>query len=251
MSSTAGIFENGILKNVPKDSLSVRLTVTTKFACIISQEVTAPDCNCPVIVAPTMNIQDTTICRGSTLPIFTATVGNLQTADWYDSPTGGTKIFTGLNYSFTTSDTLYVQARDTVSNCKSSVRTKVSLIINELPSFDVVGISAKCSGSVVENNGLIQLLTWASSNRFAYVNDSVYTESTTYQTANNIPTDGLIIKNIAGSSTDVWYTIRIFTPSGCFIDKKVLLKKTICDCLPTTICTPFEVKKTNSRRVVP
>ena len=251
VSSTAGILENGILKNVPKDSLSVRLTVTTKFGCSLSQKVTAPDCNCPVITAPKMNIQDTTICRGSTLPIFTATVGNRQTADWYDSPTGGTKIFTGLTYSFTTSDTLYVQARDTVSNCKSSVRTKVSLIINELLSFEVVGISAKCSGSVIENNGLIQLLTWASSNKFAYVKDSVFTAKTTYQTANDIPTDGLIIKNIAGSSTDVWYTIRIFTPSGCFIDKKVLLKKTICDCLPTTICTPFEVKKTKSRRVVP
>ncbi|GGD51029.1 hypothetical protein GCM10011514_14110 [Emticicia aquatilis] len=251
VSSTAGIFENGILKNIPKDSLSVRLTVTTKFGCSISQEVTAPDCNCPVIAAPTMNIQDTTICRGDILPIFKAAVANRQTADWFDSPSGGTKVFTGLSYSLTTSDTLYVQARDTVSNCKSNVRTKVSLIINELPSFEVVGISAKCSGSVVENNGAIQLLTWASSNKFAYVKDSVFTENTTYQTASNIPTDGLIIKNIAGSPTNVWYTIRIFNPSGCFVDKKVLLKKTVCDCLLTPICTPFEVKKTKNRRVIP
>lgn len=53
------------------------------------------------------------------------------------------------------------------------------------------------------NNGFIQLLTWASSNRVAYVKDSVFTENTTYQIANNIPADGLIIKNIAGSSTEL------------------------------------------------
>ncbi len=122
----------------------------------------------------------------------------------------------------------------------------ISLKINELPSFDLKATSATCSGSIVNNNGKIEILNLADGDRFDFVKDTVYTGSANYQTAQEMPVNGLIINNIANPLIDETYTIRVFNLNGCYTDKTIVLKKIDCGCL-STICVPFVVEKTKNR----
>jgi hypothetical protein len=244
VSSSAGIVGNGIITEVPKDSAMVRVKVTTAAGCEVFFDVSAPDCNCPVISAP-ISLGDSTICKDKPIPTLGVTVGNHQTADWYDAPTGGNKIFTGLNFNPTQTDTFYVEARDTISNCKSATRITIKLIINEIPIFDLKATPSSCLGSDVQNNGKIEILNLLNGSKFDYSEGVTYTGNATYQTATAIAGDGVLLNDLANIAKT--FTIRVFNDSGCFTDKTIELPKTDCQC-PTNVCLPFEVKKTKSGR---
>lgn len=246
VSASAGIVSTNIISAIPADSASVTIRVVYTSGCYSEIIVNKPDCNCKVIEAP-ISLGDTSYCEGNTIPILKVKVGNFQTADWYDAQTGGNKLFSGLNYLPAAADTFYVEARDTVSQCKSTNRTPIILKINNLPSFQLNSISSACLGSNPQNNGRILISDVSNGEKFDIVKDTVYSGNQTFSTANLIPSDGILLEKLHNSTTDITYTVRVFNEFGCFTDKQIVLKASACLC-PETICVPFQITKTKSKK---
>jgi gliding motility-associated-like protein/uncharacterized repeat protein (TIGR01451 family) len=141
VTSTAGTVSGSQVSGIPA-GVNVTLTATLN-GCTTTQNVTAPDCSCPPVAAP-ISGGDQAICSGEAIPALTVTVGPGETADWYATATGGAALLTG-NTSYTPAATLvgiftyYAETRNTTSNCKSSIRTAVSLTVNPLPTLTVSG----------------------------------------------------------------------------------------------------------------
>ncbi|MCP4047494.1 MAG: hypothetical protein GY732_16070, partial [Gammaproteobacteria bacterium] len=119
----------------------------TTTGCQQNLPVTAPDCSCPSVAAPTSG-GDQTICADETIPALTVTVGADETADWYDAAIGGTLLLTG-NTSFTptAAGTYYAETRNTTTDCISATRIAVTLTINVLPTLVVN--STACSADLL------------------------------------------------------------------------------------------------------
>jgi SdrD B-like domain/Ig-like domain CHU_C associated/PKD-like domain len=132
--------------------MNVTLTATnTTTSCAKTQVVTAPNCACAAISAPT-SPNDPSICESATTPALTATVGASETIDWYNASTGGTLLASGAT-SYTPSGVFvagmymyYAEARNTTTNCISSSRTEVMLIVKPLPAVTAPTNQALCDG---------------------------------------------------------------------------------------------------------
>src|ERR1035437_8789917 len=112
---------------------NVNIIVTDSNGCINTLPVTAPDCNCPVVLAPVSG-GDKSYCASGVIPAINATVLTGETVDWYNSSSGGTLLKSGsLRYTPTAPGTYYALARNTTSNCVSSTRTPVAVTMNPLP----------------------------------------------------------------------------------------------------------------------
>ncbi|PHI19832.1 hypothetical protein CEQ90_10590 [Lewinellaceae bacterium SD302] len=120
------------------NSIDVTGTNPDNLDCSTTVTVSPPDCNCPN-VAPPVAGGPFVICAGEVNPALTVTVMAGQTANWYDTPTGGTP-FLSAALSFTPTETAvgvyeyYVEAEELVDGCVSSLRTLVSLEINANPA---------------------------------------------------------------------------------------------------------------------
>ncbi len=112
---------------------NVSIIVTDSNGCINTLPVTAPDCNCPVVLPPVSG-GDKSYCASGVIPAINATVLTGETVDWYNSSSGGTLLKSGsLSYTPTAPGTYYALARNTTSNCVSSTRTPVTVTMNPLP----------------------------------------------------------------------------------------------------------------------
>ena len=109
--------------------------------CIRDLTVTAPPCVCPTIDDP-INPNNPSICVGTPVPdVSVALGGNGDDINWYDVATGGTPLFTGINYTTgetaVGSYTYYAEAIETVNGCTSD-RVPVTLTITAVPTADIV-----------------------------------------------------------------------------------------------------------------
>ena len=136
MSSTTGTVSNvgnvWTISSVPAGT-NLTLTVTDGNTCQNTVSVTAPDCSCPVLSAPVSG-GDKQYCSGSSVPAISASVSPGETVDWYSAPTGGSVLSTGTSYTPAGAGLYYAEARNTTTNCKSSTRTIVKVIQNQLPA---------------------------------------------------------------------------------------------------------------------
>ncbi len=125
------------ITNVP-DGTNIVVTVTDANGCANQLPVTAPNCSCPVVNAPTSG-GNRSYCAGDSVPSITATVGVGETVDWYSAASGGTLLLMG-NTSYTPSGqgTYYAEARNTTTNCRSGARTAISVTQNT-PSTASIG----------------------------------------------------------------------------------------------------------------
>ncbi len=115
--------------------------------CSLMDMITAPDCNCAVVMPPMSN-GDQTICAGDPLPTLSVTVNPGETVDWYDAPVGGAQLATNnTNYTPTMAGTYYAETRVLVDGCVSPVRTAVSLTINPNPAL--VSTDTLCSADLL------------------------------------------------------------------------------------------------------
>ncbi len=118
---------------------NITLTVTAPNSCTQTLDVTAPDCSCPVIPAPTSG-GDQTECEQNPIQTLTATATPPADATiiWYDAATGGNTVASPtLNtLGFIT---YYAESRQNVTNCVSSTRTPVTLTIEATPADPVSG----------------------------------------------------------------------------------------------------------------
>lgn len=131
--STAGtVVNNGpgsfTIDNIP-DGTDITVTVSnTSNGCDVNFDVTAPNCSCPTIDPPTgMNVE---LCENQPLESLTATVGPGLEVDWYDMPTGGTLLLdNSMTYLPAGAGTYYAEAVDPATNCTSTTRTALELIL--------------------------------------------------------------------------------------------------------------------------
>jgi len=142
VTSTAGTVTNTSgnvwsITSVP-DQTDIVVTVTDANGCTNQLPVTAPNCFCPVVDAPT-NSGNESYCVGDTVPSISAIVDSGETVDWYDSPNGGSLLLMD-NTTYTPSGpgTYYAEARNRVTNCISGARTAIE-VSQETPSGAIIG----------------------------------------------------------------------------------------------------------------
>lgn len=140
-----------LFTNVPT-SRNLGLTFS-RNGCVIRESVTAPNCSCPTVPAPT-NAANASLCTGTnTAPILSASVLAGHTIDWYAAPTGGTPLARDT-VQFrptlpTTTTIYYAEARDRVTGCVSSMRTPVTLTITPTPIVTPLGDLGVCAGDTI------------------------------------------------------------------------------------------------------
>lgn len=117
-------------------ALEITLTNTTT-TCSIMATIAAPDCSCDPVVEPVSN-GDVSICMGEDLPALSVEVSDGETVDWYDAAMGGSLLLEGnTTFQPTSAGTYFAETRVVISNCVSTIRTAVSLIIFENPGLIV------------------------------------------------------------------------------------------------------------------
>ncbi len=141
ISSTAGVVTNvsgndwsitGINAGV-----SITVTVTGANTCVDSISVTAPDCSCPVLIAP-VSSGNKQYCEGTAIPTISATVLTGEVVDWYNAATGGVLLLANSSsYLPASAGTYYAETRNTINNCKSSTRTVIIVTMNSAPTAPI------------------------------------------------------------------------------------------------------------------
>eukprot|EP00903_Cladosiphon_okamuranus_P000732 g730.t1 len=122
--------------------LNITISSSTT-GCSLMDIITAPDCNCAVVMPPMSN-GDATICQGDPIPTLSVSVNPGETVDWYDAPVGGTLLaMSNTNYSPPGAGTYYAETRVLVDGCVSPMRTAVTLTINPMPAL--VSVDTVCS----------------------------------------------------------------------------------------------------------
>jgi gliding motility-associated-like protein len=77
---------------------------------------------------------DSVICSGEVIPALSVQVNAGETVNWYDSEVGGNQIAAGtLTFTPGNQGSFYAEAVKAGFNCTGSIRTSVSLTINETP----------------------------------------------------------------------------------------------------------------------
>jgi len=121
--------------------------------CINTLSITAPNCSCPVIAAPTSPVS-TAYCIGSSITTVSATVPAGFTVDWYDAAVGGNLLQAGTTggvntYAPAAPGTFYAVTREISTGCLSSTRTPASVTQNPLPNILAGSDAIICAGASV------------------------------------------------------------------------------------------------------
>ncbi|MBR6311329.1 MAG: hypothetical protein IKR52_09075, partial [Paludibacteraceae bacterium] len=142
----------------PKD-VNVTLKVTSNGCSSENYNVTAPNCDCPVIPSPVDASTAHEYCSDKTVPTLsvTATLEADQIVEWFESADcSGTAVATGLSYTPNAAQaplagaekSYYARIRNTVDQCVSNV-TEVKLKNNQAPTVTVEPAAAVCEpGSI-------------------------------------------------------------------------------------------------------
>ncbi len=96
----------------------------------------------PLLNVPTFAVPSITACQGSPVTLAVENPNPAITYKWYETPTGGTEIFTGATYTVsnvTANKTYYVEA--TQQGCTSSSRGSIQVIVNPRPILPQVQAS--------------------------------------------------------------------------------------------------------------
>ncbi|WP_271768065.1 Ig-like domain-containing protein [Aquimarina algiphila] len=135
-------------------------------------------------------VSDQNICTGESTTITVS--GNSQ-YQWYETPTGGTSIASGITYEtpeLTADKTYYIEG--TSGSCITATRTEVNIIVSEIPEQPLITVTPSQNLSVSSNFVTYQ---W-------YYNDEVIDEAIQ---AEYIPTE-------TGE-----YTVTVANQAGCSI----------------------------------
>nr|MBS0038105.1 gliding motility-associated C-terminal domain-containing protein [Saprospiraceae bacterium] len=131
--------------------------LNSSTGCDSEFEVLSPNCDCPFIEAPVSG-GDQEICEGEDFPELTATTDPDYQINWYDQSTGGLLLEeNNNNYLPPAPGTYYAEAFDPLTECTSTQRTPVSLLVNNNP--DIQLLSVVCAPDletytvVIETNG--------------------------------------------------------------------------------------------------
>ena len=96
------------------------------------------------------------------------------------------------------------------------------------PAGYATTVRSGCAASGSANNGQIILGNFDPSVHFDFNAGSTYTGGATYATATPLPADNVITNSLPNPTGTQDYTIRVFDPSGCFVDETVTLYERGC-----------------------
>lgn len=221
----------------PAVSRTYTVRVFDATGCFSDRTVVLPhrECICPM--PPFVVPESQSICEGDTLRTIQGFVPPGVTVDWYDAQ--GNLLKQGsLFYKPTQAGTVYAEARDLATNCKGSSRTPSVSAINPNPSFQGVVTGGTCEGGNVLADAKITLLNVQHGSRYDYTKSQTYTGGKNYDTAADIPANGIILTNIANPTTAEWYSIRVFSTTGCFTDSTIKPEPKLCECPPPPTVIP-------------
>ena len=219
VTSTAGTVTNPSLNNWTISGIiaGTDIILTLTSTCVNTLSITAPNCSCPVIAAPTIPVS-TSYCTGGTISSVSATVPAGFTVDWYSAAVGGTLLQSGTTGGVNTftptapgTNTYYAVAREISTGCLSSTRTPATVTQNPLPTilaFSDVTICAGASTSLSATGGVSY--TWLPTTGLSPISGSPV--------------------NAAPASTQT-YTVTGTDSNGCINTDSVLVTVTP---LPTT-----------------
>ncbi|MFD2607404.1 PA14 domain-containing protein [Euzebyella marina] len=188
------------IADVP-DGTDITVTVS-QGNCSRNLPVTAPNCTCPTVNAPVSG-GDQEFCAGSPVPTLTATVGNNETVNWYDSISGGTWLQSNsTSYTPSSAGTYYAETINTFTGCTSNSRTAVRAIQNALPVVDAGPNVQICDG---DSTTLTASASGGSGSGYSYL----WSTGETSQAITVAPTGS------ANSNTTVPYSVTVTDSNGC------------------------------------
>ncbi|HRJ15563.1 MAG TPA: hypothetical protein PLI34_11250, partial [Saprospiraceae bacterium] len=137
VSPMVGAVSGNSITGIPAGT-NITITATENGCPSAPLAITAPDCSCPPIAAPTLNPATLTICAGDPIPTFTASVGAGLSVNWYAVAAGGAPLSANsLSFTPTGAGTYFAETFDAQTNCRSATRTPATLVVNatQVPAF--------------------------------------------------------------------------------------------------------------------
>ncbi len=143
-----------MVTGIPKDQ-DIVLTVTpaANTACFFELDVTAPNCDCPVVADPT-SPSDETICEDDTIPALSVTVGAGLVANWFRADgtpiaaAQGTVAYTPSAADLVIGENIFrVEAADATGCPSNQVDVKLTLVGN--PDIVLPTVTESCDEFVL------------------------------------------------------------------------------------------------------
>ncbi|WP_164489837.1 SprB repeat-containing protein [Runella sp. SP2] len=207
------------IRNIPNNKIAT-FTATNQAGCSMSQKVdrTICDANQPSPCTNNPAGPNAVICEPTeTHPLPKPT----NSRYWIASASNPSSAFadtTGLVTGMTANGLYRFILVSPLDNCTDTV----SITRNALPTYQLVASSPQCADDSVAAKGFIQLKNFAATSQYGLTVGNVYDVN---QTPAPIPADGLILKNAGSATTDMTYTLRVYSETGCFVEEKIVLKK--------------------------
>ena len=174
---------------------------------------TAPNCNCPVVAAPT-NIQNNSYCFGAlptNISVDAAPAGFV--VNWYALPAGGAVIGTGSSFTPSGAGTYYAEIMNTTTNCPSP---RVAVVLTETSQLVVQQGASVCAADLLNYNVTVDVSGGTSPYNLTALNGIAVTPNGGNSfTLNNVPT------NTAA-------TVNVIDANGCTVD--ATLNAVNCNC---------------------
>ena len=105
---------------------TIKITDSLSAVCKFDTLITGPNCNCTPAL-PILLTTSITSCIRDTFSTIKSTVFGLATVEWFTQETGGTPVFTGLNFkpsgNVSANTVFYAQARSTDPTCPTAIST--------------------------------------------------------------------------------------------------------------------------------
>jgi uncharacterized repeat protein (TIGR01451 family) len=117
-----------------------------------------------------------------------------------------------------------------------------------LSSFKATTVPVTCTGNTPQANGKLVISEFDPSLTYQYSLGAQFNSSASLSgKAQTIPTDGVLVNNLANPGFSQSYTIRVYNRSGCYRDVTTMLVPTTCEC-PADACVPFVIQKNRRAR---
>ncbi|WP_460980250.1 hypothetical protein, partial [Spirosoma fluminis] len=104
---------------------------------------------------------------------------------------------------------------------------------NPLPSFTVTTVSTSCVSGSSLIGGQIVLANFTSTYTYQYSEGSDFNASASLSgSPKPVPATGIIASNLPNPTAAKQYTVRVYNPSGCYLDRTVTLAPANCQQIP-------------------
>jgi len=141
LSTTGGQLQGQLITGIPAgQDIVIRNVHPTNPQCQVNLAISAPDCNCPQLPPPVLNLQTITVCAHDSIPEISAQAASGLLVNWYNQAIGGQPFLTST-WAFrpTLSGIYFAEALDPETGCVSQREAvQVNITPSSRPVFDPV-----------------------------------------------------------------------------------------------------------------